>query len=815
MTTALEALVANGKVATRHVPSRHRVVARARARRRRRARVLRRRGAPRPQAEDARAPPQGDRARHRPTSSRASSPTGRASSRRRRARGALAAAPVDTLLRAIAQLEGCPIPASVLETEVLPARVPGYRPHISISCSPRARWCGPASRRSARTTAASRSTAPIARRSSRAAAAVRSTDPPRRRHRCTSRSASSSSKRGASSSPRSRGASADYPQDVLEALVGSRVERRGHERLARAAPQPRPRAERAVAVGPSAEASRIAARRQRRVDGRSVARAGSASLHSTERATAIARAMLERYGVVLREAAQAEGLAGRLRYVYDVYRAIEDQGRVRRGYFVAGRGATQFALPGAEERLRTEPRADDDGAPRTRRPRRDRSREPVGLAPAVARTRTVRARSALRARRARASSDARRLLALALARWQQLADVLRRGGAGRLARRDGARRARSSALARRPCGDARDDRDDRRRARAREPDREGARRARLRSAARRDGVHPGARCARPAPRSPASGRRRSDASTTTRGRRRTSTTARPAFGDDDDARGRSMPEGDSIHRLAAKLAPACSSGREVRASTRAASRTTSRETRRRTCASSRSRRAGRTSSSASTTGARCTSTSGCAGASSSSARAPRSGRRSAREPAPAPARRADGASVVGRRHPRAPPPRAGPRSVRPTCRRSAPTSCATGCDEDEVRARASARSASAREIGDALLVQRVAAGIGNVYKSEALFLEGVDPRAPVATLDDAHAPRALAARSALLRRNLGRRPAHDATDARRGPIWVYGRGGRACLRCEGRRSRVSCRGAAGPLDVPLLRELPDRARSAA
>jgi ATP-dependent Lhr-like helicase len=49
--------------------------------------------------------------------------------------------------------------------------------------------------------------------------------------------------------------------------------------------------------------------------------------------------------------------------VYDVYRALEDQGRVRRGYFVAERGATQFALPGAEERLRAK-RPDDEG-PRT------------------------------------------------------------------------------------------------------------------------------------------------------------------------------------------------------------------------------------------------------------------------------------------------------------------------------------------------------------------------------------------------------------------------------------------------------------------
>src|SRR5262249_40619456 len=77
---------------------------------------------------------------------------------------------------------------------------------------------------------------------------------------------------------------------------------------------------------------------------------------ATERAAAISRSLLERYGVVLREAAGAEGLPGGFGYVYDVYRAMEEQGRLRRGYFVAGRGATQFALPGAEERLRM-PRA--------------------------------------------------------------------------------------------------------------------------------------------------------------------------------------------------------------------------------------------------------------------------------------------------------------------------------------------------------------------------------------------------------------------------------------------------------------------------
>ena len=73
----------------------------------------------------------------------------------------------------------------------------------------------------------------------------------------------------------------------------------------------------------------------------------------TERRAALARSLLERYGVVTREAVHAEGILGGFSAVYDVLKAMEEAGRVRRGYFVAGLGATQFAAPGAEDRLRS------------------------------------------------------------------------------------------------------------------------------------------------------------------------------------------------------------------------------------------------------------------------------------------------------------------------------------------------------------------------------------------------------------------------------------------------------------------------------
>jgi len=72
----------------------------------------------------------------------------------------------------------------------------------------------------------------------------------------------------------------------------------------------------------------------------------------TERAYARAQVLLERYGVVSREAALADDLPGGFKSVYGVLKAMEETGRVRRGYFVEGLSATQFAYPGAVERLR-------------------------------------------------------------------------------------------------------------------------------------------------------------------------------------------------------------------------------------------------------------------------------------------------------------------------------------------------------------------------------------------------------------------------------------------------------------------------------
>jgi endonuclease VIII len=76
-----------------------------------------------------------------------------------------------------------------------------------------------------------------------------------------------------------------------------------------------------------------------------------------------------------------------------------------------------------------------------------------------------------------------------------------------------------------------------------------------------------------------------------------------------------------------------------------------------------------------------------------------------------------------------------------------------------------------RAVGEALLDQRLVAGIGNMWKAEALWLAEVSPWSPVGELDDAE-----------LRRVLG--AAHQAMQARRSRV-VYRRAGLPCRRCDG------------------------------
>lgn len=81
----------------------------------------------------------------------------------------------------------------------------------------------------------------------------------------------------------------------------------------------------------------------------------------TQRAHAQAEVLLERHGVVTRGAVTAERLPGGFAAIYQVLRAFEESGRCRRGYFVEGLGGAQFALPGAVDRMRATATPPGDG----------------------------------------------------------------------------------------------------------------------------------------------------------------------------------------------------------------------------------------------------------------------------------------------------------------------------------------------------------------------------------------------------------------------------------------------------------------------
>lgn len=89
-----------------------------------------------------------------------------------------------------------------------------------------------------------------------------------------------------------------------------------------------------------------------------------------------------------------------------------------------------------------------------------------------------------------------------------------------------------------------------------------------------------------------------------------------------------------------------------------------------------------------------------------------------------------------------------------------------------------------RPLGEAIMDQRLVAGIGNVYKSELLFMQRLDPFAPVATYDDPTLRALLTEARKWMNRNLtpGRRKTRWGLGRRRG--WVYGKERELCGKCN-------------------------------
>ncbi len=116
-------------------------------------------------------------------------------------------------------------------------------------------------------------------------------------------------------------------------------------------------------------------------------------------------------------------------------------------------------------------------------------------------------------------------------------------------------------------------------------------------------------------------------------------------------------------------------------------------------------------------------------------------------------------------------------------------------DVDLAAAVSRMRALGAIPVGEAVMRQDAVAGIGNVYKSEVLFLRRVDPFAPLDALDHEALLALLEEAKRLLRRNLATRR-RTTRERSSGRLWVYGRSGQPCFAC-GTRVRMRRQGALG------------------
>ncbi len=263
---------------------------------------------------------------------------------------------LDALLDAIENLQGAPLPASLIETTILPSRVTHYSPGDldTLIAAGEVIWVGLDA---------------LGEHDGRVALylsdKLTTLLPPRRPAReetsLTPREESllaQLARNGASFfTPLHEGAGGGYPGETLDALWSLvwrglvtndtfhalrayvcrpstvRQPKRQHNvqsfRSRRTTP---PSAQGRWALVPSPEAT---------------------TAEATNWSHAIAQQLLARYGVLTRESAAHENLPGGFSAIYDVLKALEESGRVRRGYFVAGLGATQFALPAAVDLLRS------------------------------------------------------------------------------------------------------------------------------------------------------------------------------------------------------------------------------------------------------------------------------------------------------------------------------------------------------------------------------------------------------------------------------------------------------------------------------
>lgn len=263
---------------------------------------------------------------------------------------------LDALLDAIENLQGTPLPASILETEVLPARIAAYKSSDLdlLIAAGEVIWVG---------------FEPLGERDGRVglylAEKLALLWPPRPAPELTEKETAIVAylqSRGASFfQDLHDGMGGGYPGETLDALWSlvwkGLLTNDGLAALRAYCDKPSSTGKPARRIHKQVGHSAFRSRRTTPPTGQGRWALQSTAIDSSRSTTAWSHAMAQqlllRYGVVFRETAHAENLPGGFSSIYDVLKTLEESGRIRRGYFAADLGATQFAMPAAVDLLRS------------------------------------------------------------------------------------------------------------------------------------------------------------------------------------------------------------------------------------------------------------------------------------------------------------------------------------------------------------------------------------------------------------------------------------------------------------------------------
>ncbi|WP_129783424.1 Lhr family ATP-dependent helicase [Promicromonospora panici] len=278
----------------------------------------------------------------------------------------------DGLVQAIEQLAGAAVPASALETLVLPARVTDYSPALldELTVAGEVLWAG-----HSRLPGSGGGDGLVSLHLADGAPLTLPTlDPVEEEspvdsdlHRAVLDLLTGS---GGFFLPRVAELTGAEPDAVLEVLwdlvwagqvtndglgaLRERVSGAGAHRAPRTAARARPVRRSRFAISPGRPASTFRGSTSVPGGGGRWAALPMREADPTLRAHALTQVLLERHGVLTRSGAAAEGVGAGYRDVYRVLSGLEERGAVRRGYFVEHLGGSQFALPGAVDRLRVD-----------------------------------------------------------------------------------------------------------------------------------------------------------------------------------------------------------------------------------------------------------------------------------------------------------------------------------------------------------------------------------------------------------------------------------------------------------------------------